>query len=138
MKAVPFVLLVLGLVSQLFPVCANPILEKRDCHVSIPPEYVYTGQGSLHDYCTASPDSWGSANFRGPCARHDLCFGKLTGTGSGEQSCNNKFLDDLTAECKCAYGSLNPLRYTCISTAGVYYAAVSAATAACLVNQSLC
>ncbi|KAI8802719.1 hypothetical protein BJ742DRAFT_831839 [Cladochytrium replicatum] len=139
MKAIAFSL-IFALISQLFTVRAGPLLEKRAarCHVSIPPEYVNSGVDSHTDFCTASPDTWGEADFRGPCARHDLCFDKLIGNGEGEQSCNNQFLRDLTAECKCAYGSRNPLRYTCISTAHVYFAAVSAATKACLANERLC
>ena len=42
--------------------------------VAVPARYEYNPrQGSLHDYCTHAPDSWDRADFRGPCANHDLC-----------------------------------------------------------------
>jgi hypothetical protein len=39
--------------------------------VAVPARYEYNSkQGSLHGYCTKSPDSWDRADFRGPCANH--------------------------------------------------------------------
>ncbi|MFJ3649910.1 MULTISPECIES: phospholipase A2 [Streptomyces] len=92
--------------------------------VTIPGNYVYNPKlGTLHDYCTSSPDKYGSADFRGPCARHDLCYAKK---GNHKKTCDAQLLVDLTANCRYAYGSWNPMRFTCISTAGVYYGAVTA------------
>ncbi|KAI8799938.1 hypothetical protein BJ742DRAFT_843825 [Cladochytrium replicatum] len=131
----------IGLIAQLSSVRANPILERRGCHISIPSNYVYdTDRGTLHDYCTASPDSFGNANFRGPCARHDLCFAGLGGSAVGEPKCNAQLLKDLKAECECAYGSWNPLRATCKGVAQGYYEIVSVATdiKKCLENKKYC
>lgn len=44
--------------------------------VNVPSGYRYCPTSctptALHDYCTWSPDAWGQANFRGPCAIHDM------------------------------------------------------------------
>ncbi|GAB6897639.1 phospholipase A2 [Kineosporia succinea] len=92
--------------------------------VSVPSDYVYNPDlGSLHDYCTSSPDSFGSADFRGPCARHDLCY---EAPGDHKAACDSALKSDLVTNCNYAYGSLNPLRGTCQGVANVYYAAVTA------------
>ncbi|WP_218078970.1 phospholipase, partial [Arthrobacter sp. HMSC06H05] len=48
--------------------------------VKVPRSYKYCPRTckprSLHDYCTWSPDSWRKANFRGPCAIHDMRIDK--------------------------------------------------------------
>jgi hypothetical protein len=97
--------------------------------VTIPPNYVYKpGLGSLHDYCTDSPDKYPNpfgrdADFRGPCARHDLCLEEKTVPA---RTCNSRLRDDLITNCKRTYGRWNPVRVSCIETAFVYYGAVSA------------
>jgi hypothetical protein len=61
--------------------------------VQVPSRYVYDpSQGSLHDYCTKSPDSWGRADFRGPCANHDLCYMDHV---RGKQSCDDSLRTDM-------------------------------------------
>ncbi|MFI2761237.1 phospholipase A2 [Streptomyces echinatus] len=91
--------------------------------ITVPSNYVYNPRkGTLHDYCTSAPDTWGKADFRGPCARHDLCYGKK---GDHKKACDAVLLSQLTHNCKYAYGSWNPLRYECVSTASVYYGAVT-------------
>jgi hypothetical protein len=92
--------------------------------VTVPSNYVYDpSRGSLHDYCTSSPDSYLSADFRGPCARHDLCY---EAPGNHKSSCDNTLHNNLVNNCDYAYGSLNPVRYTCRTVAGEYWAAVTA------------
>ncbi|WP_432995247.1 phospholipase A2 [Dactylosporangium sp. CA-233914] len=92
--------------------------------VSIPSNYVYNPSlGNLHDYCTSSPDSFLSADFRGPCARHDLCY---EAPGNHKSACDNALLADLNSNCDDAYGSLNPVRYACRETAAEYWVAVTA------------
>ncbi|MBT0768183.1 hypothetical protein KIH74_04570 [Kineosporia sp. J2-2] len=92
--------------------------------VTVPSNYVYDPSlGSLHDYCTSSPDSFGSADFRGPCARHDLCY---EAPGDHKTTCDAALKTDLVTNCQYAYSSVNPLRSTCEGVAAVYYAAVSA------------
>jgi hypothetical protein len=92
--------------------------------VTVPSNYVYNpSRGSLHDYCTSSPDSYLAANFRGPCARHDLCY---EAPGNHKSACDNTFYGHLVNNCDYAYGSLNPIRYSCRVVAGEYWAAVTA------------
>ncbi|KAI8799939.1 hypothetical protein BJ742DRAFT_882514 [Cladochytrium replicatum] len=128
----------IGLIAQFSSVDANPVLERRGCHITIPSNYVYdTSRGTLHDYCTKSPDTWGNVDFRGGCARHDLCFSKLGGSAVGEQKCNDQLLKDLKAECECDFGSLNPKRYACVAIAGSYHLIVSAATSYKLCKENI-
>ncbi|MFV8382124.1 hypothetical protein [Corynebacterium hindlerae] len=46
--------------------------------VTIPDNYQYRNTYGLDDFCTFSPDAWNmagvSVNFRGACARHDMCY----------------------------------------------------------------
>lgn len=94
--------------------------------VSVPSNYVYDPElGSLHDYCTSSPDEFpgpfaDNADFRGPCARHDLCY---AGTAS-EFTCDNSLWSDMRTNCAYVYSWYNPLRETCYTTADIYWAAV--------------
>lgn len=98
--------------------------------VGIPSNYVYNPSlGSLHDYCTNSPDEFpapfaSNANFRGPCARHDLCYAGTT----SEFTCDNGLRSDMRTNCAYEYSSANPLRSACYTTADVYWAAVVIAT----------
>jgi hypothetical protein len=104
----------------------------RCCHITIPSNYVYNPDGpnkSLHDYCTSSPDQFpapgDNADFRGSCARHDLCYQYHQRSQLG---CDNQFGSHLQQECTYQYGSLDPRRGACQNTASVYYAAVVAHT----------
>jgi hypothetical protein len=92
--------------------------------VTVPSNYVYNpALGSLHDYCTSSPDSYLAADFRGPCARHDLCY---EAPGNNKLACDNTLYQHLGNNCNYAYSSSNPIRATCVSVAAVYWAAVTA------------
>ncbi|WP_198029114.1 phospholipase A2 [Actinoplanes sp. N902-109] len=92
--------------------------------VTVPSNYVYNPDlGSLHDYCTSSPDSYLAADFRGPCARHDLCY---EAPGNHKTACDNALRDDLTTNCDYAYSASNPIRATCHGVAAIYWAAVTA------------
>ncbi|MFE1752868.1 hypothetical protein [Streptomyces anandii] len=103
---------------------ADAIAASSSGKVTVPSNYIYNPKkGTLHDYCTDSPDSYLSADFRGPCARHDLCYGKK---GNHKKSCDATLFAQLMQNCNYAYGSWNPLRYTCTSVASGYYAAVTA------------
>lgn len=104
-------------------------------HVTVPSGYVYkpnaTYQRSLHDYCTSSPDSfptWGkNANFRGPCARHDMCIQYRQ--AAHRSTCDARLLANLRSECRYTYGWLDPRRGNCLSVASVYWAVVRVKTA---------
>jgi hypothetical protein len=92
--------------------------------VTVPSNYVYNPSlGSLHDYCTSSPDSYFAADFRGPCARHDLCY---EAPGDHKTACDNALRNDLSNNCDYAYGSTSPQRYACRTVAAGYWAAVTA------------
>ena len=94
--------------------------------VSVPAHYVYNpALGALHDYCTASPDEFpnpfgANADFRGPCARHDLCYAGST----SEFTCDNRLYSDMVENCEFYYAWYNPVRAACFDTAAIYWAAV--------------
>jgi hypothetical protein len=89
--------------------------------VGVPKGYVYNPKlGTTHDYCSYSPDSYLKANFRGPCARHDMCYD----SPKDKKKCDVNLLKDMRANCNHAYGKFNPIRYTCHDIAKVYFAAV--------------
>jgi hypothetical protein len=94
--------------------------------VTVPSNYVYNpALGYLHDYCTDSPDEFPApaapnADFRGPCARHDLCY-----AGSTDQFvCDNALRKDMYTNCTYYYSSFSVLRPLCKATADIYWAAV--------------
>lgn len=81
-------LLVFGSASPAFAVQLNGLEEGEVSGgpATVPDEYVYDHQGDhmqpgddaklykgRHDWCTSSPDQPG-VDFRGPCARHDMCY----------------------------------------------------------------
>jgi len=94
--------------------------------VEVPPDYIYDPNlGSLHDYCTRSPDQFpaafgNDASFKGPCAKHDECYGN----GTEQYSCDRQLKADLTENCKDTYGFFNPNQALCLDTADVYFAVV--------------
>jgi hypothetical protein len=102
---------------------ALPAVFSVQAFVGVPANYVYNpALGSLHDYCTSSPDSWFAADFRGPCAVHDLCYEV---PGSHKKFCDDQLEVQLTENCDAAYApGIN--RSTCHGTANVYWAAVTA------------
>lgn len=99
--------------------------------VSIPSNYVYNTnhlQKTLHDYCSFSPDEWFNANFRGSCARHDMCLEPVVWLPLDQRKarrapCDATLLGNLNVSCGIAYPNGNAL---CRSVASTYYAAVSA------------
>lgn len=98
--------------------------------VTVPSNYVYNPKlGSLHDYCTDSPDEYpnpygDNADFRGPCARHDLCYGSHT----DKKVCDVNLFRDMSTNCEYYYSWYNPVRYSCLDTAAIYFAVVVVAT----------
>ncbi|GAA2532936.1 phospholipase A2 [Pilimelia columellifera] len=101
----------------------QPLVATASSKVEVPSNYVYAPeQGSLHDFCTASPDSWFAADFRGPCARHDMCY---ENPGDHKKACDDGLLADLRTNCAAAYGA-GASRNTCYGTARTYWGAVTA------------
>ncbi|QWF84933.1 phospholipase A2 [Amycolatopsis sp. CA-230715] len=74
------------------------------------------------DGCTRVPDSFGWANFRPACDKHDKCYGKSSHTS--RKNCDRALLGNLRKACAKAYSSWNPLRYNCFDVSNVYYVGV--------------
>jgi len=118
------------------PALAAPaplLAAKASGHITVPSNYVYNPkakkQKTLHDYCTKSPDSFSApgknANFRGPCARHDMC---IQYKQKKRSSCDSALLSNMKSECKYTYGTFDARRYPCLSTAATYWAVVRVKT----------
>ena len=110
----------------------NDIEEDRG-GVEVPDGYIYNPKlGSLHDYCTKSPDQFPApgvnADFKGACAIHDMCYEKNDGNASGMRNCDSNFRNNLITVCENVYTSgVDLRREKCIDVALVYYGAVVAA-----------
>jgi hypothetical protein len=104
------------------------LTASRPSKVTVPSSYVYNPKlGPRHDYCTLAPDEFPAplapnADFRGPCARHDLCYDSK----SSKKSCDKRLRKNMYRNCEHYYGKYNPLRASCKATALVYWAAVTA------------
>ena len=116
------------------PVTQDPnAIEEDRGGVEIPDGYIYNPKlGSLHDYCTKSPDQFPApgvnADFKGACAIHDMCYEKNDGNDSGMRNCDSNFRNNLITVCENVYTSgVDPRRGKCIDVALVYYEAVVAA-----------
>ena len=115
------------------PVTQDPnAIEEDRGGVEIPDGYIYNPKlGSLHDYCTKSPDQFPApgvnADFKGACAIHDMCYEKNDGNASGMRNCDSNFRNNLITVCENVYTSgVDPGREKCIDVALVYYVAVVA------------
>jgi hypothetical protein len=103
-------------------------------HITIPKNYKYHPHKgpdiALHDYCTASPDEFPTigknANFRGPCARHDMCIQYHQHKRS---TCDNNLLANMKSECRYTYKhSYDPRHGACLGTAYLYWTVVRVKT----------
>lgn len=77
--------------------------------------------------CTGVPQSWGKANFKPVCDRHDICYSKKSKTN--RSICDLAFGAGLNAVCWKVYpknkGTLVALKRTgCLAAANSYYAGV--------------
>lgn len=115
------------------PVTQDPnAIEEDRGGVEIPDGYIYNPKlGSLHDYCTKSPDQFPApgvnADFKGACAIHDMCYEKNDGNASGMRTCDSNFRNNLITVCENVYTSgVDLRREKCIDVALVYYGAVVA------------
>ncbi|WP_218078982.1 phospholipase A2, partial [Arthrobacter sp. HMSC06H05] len=108
--------------------------------VTVPSHYRYCPHWckpkSLHDYCTWSPDQWFKADFRGPCAIHDLGIEETRKKPMNlEQKRNERRMHDYrfgaNLRTNCAYfypaGTLG--RSHCNGATHIYQSAVLTATA---------
>ena len=115
------------------PVMQDPNATEEDRGgVEVPDGYIYNPKlGSLHDYCTKSPDQFPApvvnADFKGACAIHDMCYEKNDGNASGMRNCDSNFRNNLITVCENVYTSgVDLRREKCIDVALVYYGAVVA------------
>ncbi|MFB0836049.1 phospholipase A2 [Arthrobacter halodurans] len=121
-----------------FEVSARPARQDPSqpttAYVAVPADYIYDvnhARRTLHDYCSFSPDSWGNADFRGPCARHDQCIENNLWRAPEDRKqhraavCDADLPDDMHENCQ-VY-SRKALQ-SCEAIAGVYFAAVSVRT----------
>lgn len=101
--------------------------------VTIPGRYNYDpNAGNLRDYCTKSPDFYyypggTSADFRGACARHDICYFDVKesgGASSGFANCNRQLRDNLQTVCRNVYSNEFWIRSDCFFIANSYYEVV--------------
>lgn len=76
------------------------------------------------DYCTYSPDSYGSANFKPACASHDKCYS--SSSKSSRLTCDKRFKSALNRACNSAYDDWYdyPDKKACNGVAWTYYQAV--------------
>jgi len=102
---------------------ANPITnnDPSGLFVDVPSDYAYdTDLGAQHDYCTISPDEYdgvsGTADFRGPCAYHDECYG----SGGDRFNCDINLNSDLHENCHDSFSWYEPDRYVCYDVANLY------------------
>jgi hypothetical protein len=122
--------------------CRNHSAESKPVSgkVVVPTNYCYdpttNNHRGWHDYCTHAPDSVyvssgapfgvgsGTVDFRGPCARHDMC---LQSTHS-HSKCDGPLLSNLKQNCSQRFASYNPARYKCDAVAYTYYLVIKAYT----------
>ena len=107
--------------------------SSSNAHITIPKTYQYhphSGDKALHDYCTASPDKYYTigkdADFRGPCARHDMCIQYHQHKRS---TCDSYLLANMKSECRYTYKhSYDPRHGGCLATAYIYWTVVHVKT----------
>ena len=136
-------LLVFGSASPAFAVQLNGLEEGEVSGgpATVPDEYVYDHQGDhmqpgddaklykgRHDWCTSSPDQPG-VDFRGPCARHDMCYDANpnavpTVKSEGKMNCDEEFRSNLYANCNEKYATDPDSALDCRRTADGYVFAV--------------
>ncbi|WP_426718109.1 hypothetical protein [Corynebacterium auriscanis] len=97
--------------------------------IPVPSYYVYDWhRGNLNDYCTSSPDEYSggvkNADFRGPCAIHDMCYQAVSRGERTQSFCDERFHSQLLLTCEGVYSQYSGDRYRCGNVAQVYYQVV--------------
>lgn len=125
----------------------------RPSFVSVPSNYIYnpraTVDRTLHDYYSYSKDDFSysvqvqghtnqsiKADFRGPCAIHDMCIenarrvGSLADKRAQRAHCDSVFKSNMTQNCNYAFyeNRSTSARGACYGQVSTYYSVVSAAT----------
>lgn len=114
--------------------CRNHAAESKPVKgkVVVPSNYCYdpdtTNHRGWHDYCTSSPDSvyagTGVVDFRGPCARHDMCLQ----ASRSHSKCDGPLYNDMIKNCDQRFAWYNPSRAVCHRVAATYYAVIKVKT----------
>ena len=100
----------------------------------IPVRYEYDEDlGTLNDFCTMSQDIWGEntqynrthlvADFRGPCAIHDLCYLDVPAYDNRVLLCDPQLRTRLKGTCTVTYGNAQPAQI-CRDTGSAMYQVV--------------
>lgn len=97
--------------------------------IPVPSYYLYDWhRGNLNDYCTSSPDEYSggvkNADFRGPCAIHDMCYQAVSRGERTQSFCDERFHSQLLLTCEGVYSQYSVDRYRCGNVAQVYYQVV--------------
>lgn len=107
--------------------------------VSIPRHYEYWGchkswkymqwdNWARHDYCTWSADRLVTlgqrANFKGACARHDLCMDTADLKGTSYKGCHVDLFMNMNKICNANYDGAPIRKYDCQTARDVYFIAV--------------
>lgn len=121
----------------------NPAAGKRPRKVTVPSNYRYCPNScrpkARHDYCTSpAVNFWttrrGTADFRGPCARHDLMIDRVAKKRISLQSKRAQrsqgdlqFRGNLQQNCRHGFykRSQTSSKLSCFAVSGTYWAAVS-------------
>src|SRR5688572_22948053 len=91
--------------------------------IRLAPCSLHSRRSAVEHYCTKSPDSWDRADFKDPCANHDLCYEDPV---RGKQPCDQSLRDDMEINCGFAFdqdgGDKDRKRFeTCYRMAAGYY-----------------
>lgn len=120
-----------------------PAASSRPAKITIPGTYKYCpwtcSPKNLHDYCSWSPDKYGQADFRGPCARHDMGIDSIrkknisaNSKRSQRASVDVTFKGHLRQNCGNGYWGSDSVtkwyRNNCYERTSVYYSVVSSKT----------
>ena len=87
-----------------------------------PRSVVPNGCGSETSFFNSNriPQSFGGADFSGPCNAHDVCYGTF---GAKKSQCDFNFLHDLQQECFTGSRSVKHIP-PCLGAANLYFSAV--------------
>lgn len=129
--------------QHLLSASAAAYRAKRPHKVGVPKNYVYCKTftaarckpRTLHDYCSYSPDRFGKADFRGPCARHDMSIDMIrkmkvsvSKKRSKRHAADALFYRDLKQNCAYAHYNNGVKRTACNAAATGYLQAVNTKT----------
>lgn len=100
----------------------------NDGGIPIVEGYKFNAFDELSDYCSWSPDFFpgmiSTADFRGPCSRHDVCYRENDGSNhEGRRRCDQLLWADLDQVCVVtfSYPGAGVDRNACLGVSEIYY-----------------